>query len=459
MPISLRSYAYVVLFNLAPIRGRQPFPKIHFFYVKSSFFATNLSPVGRLCLLDFPRPAMGKRQQRVGFTLIELLVVISIIAILMSLLVPAVQKVREAAARTQCLNNMKQLCLAVLNYESGARHLPSSGQGIDPLNVANKYYEKHSTWTHLLPYVEQEGAYSGMNLGSDYNNPAVNVAGQSNAQMAQTQVPVYVCPSALGLQSDPFGFGQTSYMIVAYTDIDGTGLRNQNAPGSAANASYPVPQPGFGKVPGALRVYGNSGGVYDKSANWVPLSAVPQFRGNAMTITRVIDGSSNTIIITEDSSWRNHRSIFPFQISTALDPFVTNSNRGVDGGLADGFGFRTVNRWADPEASGNGVSGPPYADPASADWSGAATYGGPWINQTSAPIGGTAAAPGTKGACNWSENNCGPNAEPFGPHGDGVVTGFCDGHVVMLRNAVSGATLYRLIRVDDGLPADTSDAY
>src|SRR5437879_1457920 len=119
---------------------------------------------------------MGKRQKRAGFTLIELLVVISIIAILMSLLVPAVQKVREAAARTQCLNNMRQLCLAVLNYESGTGHLPSSGQGIDPGNVTNKFYEKHSTWTQLLPFVEQEGAYRGMDLTLDYNNPVVNVA-------------------------------------------------------------------------------------------------------------------------------------------------------------------------------------------------------------------------------------------------------------------------------------------
>jgi prepilin-type N-terminal cleavage/methylation domain-containing protein len=401
---------------------------------------------------------MGKRRKRGGFTLIELLVVISIIAVLMSMLVPAVQKVREAAARTQCLNNMRQICLAVMNFESGLKHLPSSGEGIDPQNVAIRYYEKHSTWTQLLPYIEQEGTYLGMDLTLDYNNPKLNIAGGSNTQMASTQVPVYICPSATSVQGDPFGFGQTSYMIVGYTDIDGTGLRNQNAPLSTANASYPLPQPGFGKVPGALRVYGNGGGVYDKNANWLTFSAVPQVRGAYLTVTRVSDGTSNTIIITEDSSYRNHRTIFPFQFSTSKDPFVNNVNGGVDGGLADGSGFRTVNRWADAQASANGVSGPPYADPASPDYSGAAGYGGPWINQTATPIGGTATVPGTKGACNWSEENCGPNSQPFGPHGDGVVTGFCDGHIVMLRSQVSAATLYRLIRVDDGVAPDLSDA-
>src|SRR5437773_7749710 len=103
-----------------------------------------------------------KTTRRRGFTLIELLVVIAIIAVLIGLLVPAVQKVREAANRTSCTNNLKQLGLAVLNYESSFKKLPTPGEGIDPQNVSNKIYDKHSFFTYMLPYIEQEGAYRAM---------------------------------------------------------------------------------------------------------------------------------------------------------------------------------------------------------------------------------------------------------------------------------------------------------
>src|SRR5439155_17937512 len=100
----------------------------------------------------------GARARRTGFTLIELLVVIAIIAILIGLLVPAVQKVREAAARTQCVNNLKQIGLAIHNYESTYRKLPTSGEGLNPSTKA-KDYDIHSFFTYMLPYVEQQAAY------------------------------------------------------------------------------------------------------------------------------------------------------------------------------------------------------------------------------------------------------------------------------------------------------------
>src|SRR5262249_19960093 len=124
---------------------------------------------------------MKGRMQRRAFTLIELLVVIAIIAILIGLLVPAVQKIRDASARTQCLNNLKQNNLAALHYESSYKRLPpgalispnaqTQGYTLGPPN-AGPYT---GVLAFLLPYVEQQAVYDALNKLSNpkagYNNP------------------------------------------------------------------------------------------------------------------------------------------------------------------------------------------------------------------------------------------------------------------------------------------------
>src|SRR5258708_71188 len=103
------------------------------------------------------------RMKRTGFTLIELLVVIAIIGVLIALLLPAVQQAREAARRTQCLNNLKQMGLALANYESGTRKYPSICPMYDGWDTSCSYPSRQSGFTMLLPYIDQQAYYDRVN--------------------------------------------------------------------------------------------------------------------------------------------------------------------------------------------------------------------------------------------------------------------------------------------------------
>ena len=124
-----------------------------------------------------------------GFTLIELLVVIAIIAVLIGLLLPAVQKVRESANRTKCFNNFKQVGLALQNYEGTNGKFPTSGQGLDENN--NIAFDTHSTFTYLLDYLEQGNVSGKMDMRYAYNDSRA----PANQAAAKTKLNILLCPS------------------------------------------------------------------------------------------------------------------------------------------------------------------------------------------------------------------------------------------------------------------------
>jgi prepilin-type N-terminal cleavage/methylation domain-containing protein/prepilin-type processing-associated H-X9-DG protein len=154
--------------------------------------------------------------RREGFTLIELLVVIAIIAVLIALLLPAVQAAREAARRSQCVNNLKQIGLALHNYESAIGSLPW-GRGPNMGLVAENMMS--SSLVMILPHMELTAEYNAFNF-ADFNNPAgsgtFNPTNLTNQTAMAIQVRTYLCPSDIDRLTFPSG--HNNYAACAGSD-------------------------------------------------------------------------------------------------------------------------------------------------------------------------------------------------------------------------------------------------
>jgi len=400
-----------------------------------------------------------RQRSRAGFTLIELLVVVAIIGVLVSLLMPAVQAARESARRTSCRNNLRQLALAALNFESAQKVLPTGGQLNDFTTSTNPStgqaqpfptFSLYSFFAAILPYAEETtiaGQY-------DYTHPYNDANAPQNQVAAKTVIPWFLCPSSSIDVPDPDGYGTTDYFTTIGTDIDpADGVRNS-----------------------LTLVNGATG------------STTPA------TIAAISDGTSHTILLAEaagrnfeTSQWgqlgKYNDPVFGSGLAASKEGWYWNGTATVlyttgtvpTGDTVTPSGKRVVGRWAEPD-NGNIVSGQangyyisatnfylpkyingnsyPQGGPGSTPYTG--TQGEPYqiVNPTAPATGVYTAAPPAGNPCGWYWNHCGSNGEIFAFHPAGANVAMVDGSVHFLSDQIDGITLRHLVSRSEAIPVE-----
>ena len=270
----------------------------------------------------------GRRSS--GFTLIELLVVIAIIAVLIALLLPAVQAAREAARRAQCTNNLKQLGLAMQNYNSALGTFPPGGSNASSIAGVPQYgWGNWSAQSMMLPYMEQTALYNSLNFnlvnqgGSNYGETYVQTTSITST------INAFLCPSC------------PAYTGTMYTIL----YPSLKAPGN----NY------FVSVGSSMNQYGNS-----QYASVPPGSALPNgpfaVLGKPIGLQGITDGTSNTIAMGEWKVGNNNKASYNVgQSIVQINSYPPNAGAGL-ATLLMPLGGAGLLSWL-PTCSGAGFSG------------------------------------------------------------------------------------------------------
>jgi prepilin-type N-terminal cleavage/methylation domain-containing protein/prepilin-type processing-associated H-X9-DG protein len=333
-----------------------------------------------MVLHSFPENLMIRNRPEVrrGFTLIELLVVIAIIAVLIALLLPAVQSAREAARRAQCVNNMKQIGLGTLNFESTNGYMPPDVDylvppylpDLDPAAVATSNQENAGNFTRILPFMEQQNIYNLINFNLaalDQKNvpPAVGGSGSLFPGIGQNSaysivINAFLCPSSPA--PGPINYYNTCWSGYG----NGSGAPVANPPTQIWGRTDYFATPGFhtsllvalGYSQAAANAItsSDSGTICDISTS-NPTTGLVSTPIARVRIASITDGTSNTLMIAEGAGrpvgYNHSRGIYN-QNGGPVDG-VINPVSGGGGAWADPFSYAHLDGSSSDGIRGNGI--------------------------------------------------------------------------------------------------------